>query len=71
MGVTKNDFVIFYAENSFEYATMMIATIYLGLPFCPVPPASGAFELTEQIKGSNGTVLVFGSNKLVTVEKVN
>ena len=60
---------MFYAENSLEYVVTMLGTMYLGLTFCPIPPASGAFELTEQTKGAKGTILVFGSNKMSTVEK--
>lgn len=61
---------MFYAENSLEYCILVLATAYLGLSYCAVPPASGAFELTEQIKGANGSVLVFGGNKLHTIKKV-
>lgn len=60
---------MFYGENSFEYIIAMLATIYLGLSFCPIPPTSGPFELSEQSSGAEGTVLVFGSEKVVTVEK--
>lgn len=70
LNLQSTDFLMFYAENSLEYCILVLATVYLGLPYCPVPPASGAFELTEQIKGANGSVLVFGGNKLPTIAKI-
>lgn len=69
LGVEKTDFVMFYGENSFEYIIAMLGTVYLGLPFCPIPPSSQSFELSEQSRGANGTILVFGTEKVAIVER--
>lgn len=62
--------VVFYAENSIDYAIALVGTIYLGLPFVPVPPAHGPFELSQQLTQCTATVLFCGRKQVKTLEKM-
>src|SRR5699024_6352334 len=58
-----------YSENNLEYVAALLGTMFPGLRFCTIPPSNGTCELSEQIRGSTGTVLAFGSDKVGNVEK--
>lgn len=70
LGLQKTDVVVFYADNSIDYAIALVGTIYLGLPFVPVPPANGQFELSQQLTQCTATVLLCGCKQVKTVEKM-
>ena len=47
----------------------MFGTIYLGVTFSQIKPANGPFEVSQQIKDTLGTVLVFGDNNTGVIRK--
>lgn len=70
LGVKETDVVVFFGDNSIDYAIALVGTIYLGLAFVPVPPAHGAFEVSQQLTQCTATVLLCGCQQVKTVQKM-
>ncbi|UXI15209.1 hypothetical protein NH340_JMT01152 [Sarcoptes scabiei] len=68
LGFTKSDLVLFFGDNSIEYAVCMLGVIFLGSVYCPVTPANGPFELSEQVNDSKSSLLIIDSEKLTVLE---
>ncbi|KAH9422649.1 hypothetical protein DERP_003326 [Dermatophagoides pteronyssinus] len=63
----KEDMIVFYSDNSIDYAVSMIGAIFTGCTFTPIVAANGKFELSHQMKDSRGSILVIDCKQKLAV----
>ncbi|KAH7639987.1 hypothetical protein DERF_014071 [Dermatophagoides farinae] len=63
----KEETIVFYSENSLDYAITLIGTIFTGCTFTPARAANGKFELTQQIKDCHGSILIIDCKKQLPI----
>ncbi|OTF83199.1 hypothetical protein BLA29_004871, partial [Euroglyphus maynei] len=64
LGITKTDHVLFFGNNSIEYIIAQLAFIYLGVIISPSKPANGAYELVNQMRDLNASILIIDRKNL-------
>ncbi|OTF81607.1 hypothetical protein BLA29_002374, partial [Euroglyphus maynei] len=69
--LNRDDIVVFYSENSIDYAVTMIGAIFTGCTIIPIKTANGKYELVKYLNDSRGTILIIDcKQKLSTLESV-
>ncbi|CAG2117093.1 unnamed protein product [Medioppia subpectinata] len=57
-GVTKEDRIAFYGQNSIQHSVLRFMTTFLGLTFMPLSPTFEKYEVREECQSAGATIII-------------